>query len=79
MEMHPSIITGHVVKENHTIDWEGEVYGYTDTDWTARGVKEAVEIRKIGAHAMNWDRAPPTSIIVLQVADEEDVTVCHKQ
>ena len=26
-----------------------------DTDWTARGVKNAVEIRKTGAHAMNRD------------------------
>ena len=26
-----------------------------DTDWTSRGVKEAVEIRKTGPHAMNRD------------------------
>ena len=24
-----------------------------DTDWTARGLKEAVDIRKTGAHSMN--------------------------
>ena len=39
----------------HTIDWEGATSLARDTDWTARAVKEAVEIRKTGAHAMNRD------------------------
>ena len=46
-----------------------------DTEWTARGVKEAVEIRKNGAYSMNRDGGHhqlPT--IVLQAAGEEDVT-----
>ena len=54
-EMHPSAIMDHVTKENHIIDWEGVKFPARDTDWTARGVKEAVKIRKIGAHAMNKD------------------------
>ena len=45
----------HVMKENH-IDWEGVKFPARDTDWTARGVKEAVEIRNPGANAMNRDR-----------------------
>ena len=55
-ELHPSSITDHVAKENHTIDWEGVKFPARDTDWTARGVKEAVEIRRTGAHAMTRDR-----------------------
>ena len=43
------------MKENCTIDWEGATFPARDMDWTARGVKEAVEVRKIGAHAMNRD------------------------
>ena len=39
----------------HSIDWEGVKFLARDTDWTARGVKDAVEIRKTGAHAMNRD------------------------
>ena len=73
-------ITDHVAKKNHTIAREGVKFLARYTDWTVRGVKEAVEIRKIGAHAMNRDGGvSPTSIIVLQVAGEEDVTICHKQ
>ena len=45
-----------VAKENHTIDWEGVKFPTRDTDWTARGVKEAVEIRTTGHHTMNRDR-----------------------
>ena len=56
MELHLSAITDHVAKENHTIDWEGVKFPARDTDWTARWVKEAVEIRKTGAHTMNRDR-----------------------
>ena len=50
MELHLSAITDHVAKENHTIDWEGVKFPARDTDWTARAVKEAVEIRKRAAH-----------------------------
>ena len=39
---------------------------------------EPVEIRKTGAHDMNRDGALLTTFIVLKVADEEDVTICHK-
>ena len=53
--MHPSAITNNVAKENHTIDWEGVNFLVRDTNWTARGAKEAIKIRKTGAHAMNRD------------------------
>ena len=55
MEVHPSVITDHVAKEKHTIDWEGVKFPTRNACWTARGVKEAVEIRKIGSHVMNRD------------------------
>ena len=55
MTLHPLAITDHVAKENHTIDWEGMKFPVRDTAWTARGMKEAVEIRKIGAHTTNRD------------------------
>ena len=54
MEVYPSAITDHAVKENHTMDWEGVKYPATDTNWTASGV-EAVDIRKTGGHSMNRD------------------------
>ena len=54
-ELHPSAITDHVAKQSHTIDWEGVKLPARDTDLTARGVKEAVKIRKTGANAMNRD------------------------
>ena len=56
MELHPLAITDHVVKKNHTIDWEGVKFPARDTDWIARRVNEAVEIRKTEAHAINRDR-----------------------
>ena len=54
-EVHPSAITDHVAKDNHTIDWDKVKFPARDSDWTTRGVKESVEINKIGAHAMNRD------------------------
>ena len=45
-----------VVKEHHTIDWEDVLFPAGVSDWNlAIGVKEAVEIRKTGAHVMNRD------------------------
>ena len=45
----------HVGKGNHTIEWESVTFPTRDTAWTARGVKEAVEIRKTVAQVMNRD------------------------
>ena len=36
MELHPSAIVDHIMKANHTIDWEGVKFLARDTDWTAR-------------------------------------------
>ena len=36
-EMHPSAITDHVAKENHTIDWVGVKFPVRYIHWTARG------------------------------------------
>ena len=55
MELHPLAIMDNVAKENLTIDWECVKFPARDSDWTAKGVKEAVKIRKTGAHAMNRD------------------------
>ena len=55
VEMHPSTIMDQAGKENHTIDWEGLTFPVRDTDWSARVVTKAVEIRKTGAHSMNRD------------------------
>ena len=77
--MHSSTITDHVAKENHTIVWEGAKFPVRDTDWTARGAKEAVKIRKHEPTPRTGMGMPPTIIIVLQVADEEDVAICNKQ
>ena len=53
MEVHPLAIMDHIVKENHTIDWEDVKLPVRDTDWIDRGVKEVIMIRKTGAHTMN--------------------------
>ena len=56
-EVHPSAIMDHAAKENQTIDWEGVKFPNRDTDWMARGVKEAVEIRNAGKatrHEQGW-------------------------
>ena len=45
----------HVVKENHTIDFEGVKLPTRETDRTAREVRESVKIIKTGSHAMNRD------------------------
>ena len=55
MELHPYTIMDLVVKENHTIDWDGVTFPTRDTDWIGRGMKEAVNIRKTQAQAMNRD------------------------
>ena len=54
-EVHSLTITDHVAKENHITDWEGLTFPARDTDWTARGAEEAVEIRKTRAHFTNRD------------------------
>ena len=37
-ELHPSAITDHVTKNNHTIDWEGVKFTSRDSDTTKRGI-----------------------------------------
>ena len=54
-EVHPSAITDHVTKNNHTIDWEGVNLPCRDCDTTKRGIWEAIAIKRTGAHAMNRD------------------------
>ena len=54
-EVHPSAITDHVTRNNHTIDWEGVKFPSRDSDSTKRGIREAIAIKKTGAHAMNCD------------------------
>ena len=51
---------------------------YTICDWTTRGVKEAIEIRK--TEVMPWTGmvVPPTTIVVHTVAGEEGIAACHK-
>ena len=57
-EVHPSDITDHIARNNHTIDWEGVKLTSRDSDTTKRGIREAIAIKKIWAHAMNCDGGP---------------------
>ena len=58
------------------IDWEGVKIPTRDTDWTSRGVKKPIEIRKTGAHSMNRDAGcNQLTNFVLQAAGEEDVAI----
>ena len=52
-EMHPSAITDHVTRNDHTIDWEGVKFPSRDSDTTKRDIWEAIVIKKTGAHAIN--------------------------
>ena len=56
LEVHPSVITDHAMKKNHTIDWKGIKVHVRDTNWTAGVVKEAVMIRKKQSplHEQGW-------------------------
>ena len=55
-EHHQSALTDHVAACNHTIDWEGVKLPAKDQDWTTRGIREAICIRKAGLHAINRDK-----------------------
>ena len=55
-EYHPSALMDHLAQFNHTIDWEGVKRPMAESHWKARGIKEAVQIRKTGPHVMNRDR-----------------------
>ena len=80
MELHPLAITDPVAKEDHTIDWDGVKFPVRDTDWTSRGVNGGSRDQKDRSphHEQGWD-ARLTTIIVLQVAGEEDVAICYKR
>ncbi len=45
-ELNKSLITDHVNKENHVIDWEGAKILGRECDRTARWIREAIKIRK---------------------------------
>ena len=48
-------MTDHEAVGNHTIVWEGVKLPAQDPDWTKRGIREAICIRKAGPHAINRD------------------------
>ena len=54
-KVHPSAITDHVIKNNHTIDWKGVIFPSRACDIIKRGIWEAIAIKKTGAHAINCD------------------------
>ena len=54
-EFHPSAITDHVTRNNHTIDWEGVKFPSRDCDTIRRDIWESIAIKKTGAHALNHD------------------------
>ena len=54
-KVHPSVITDHATKNNHTIDWQGVKFLSRDCDTTKRGVWEAIAIKRTGSPTMNCD------------------------
>ena len=46
-EMWGSALTDHAVKENHVIDWESAMIVEKEREDLARGIKEAIYIRKL--------------------------------
>ena len=55
MEIHKSAITDHAASENHTIDWDNVTLPVKESDWTGRGIMEAIVIRKEEERSMNRD------------------------
>ena len=54
-EHHKSALTDHVAVCNHAINWDGVKLPAKDPDWTKRGIREAICIKKAGPHAINCD------------------------
>ena len=54
-EQHKSAITDHVAQANHIIDWDKAKILDRDTNPFSRKIRESVEIRKMGAMAINRD------------------------
>ena len=53
LQTEQSALTDDVAVCKHTIDWEGLKLPAKDPDWTKRGIREAICIRKAGPHAIN--------------------------
>ena len=53
--VHKSAITDHVSQLNHLIDWDSAKLVERERDWTIRGMKEAMIIRKNKEKCMNRD------------------------
>lgn len=45
-KVNKSAIADHATQKNHVIDWEGAKIIDREADWTVRGMKEAIAIRK---------------------------------
>ena len=54
-EQHKSAITDHVAQENHIIKWDEAKILDRDSNTFSRRIREAIEIRKKGAKAINRD------------------------
>ena len=54
-EQHKSAITDHVAQENHIINWDEAKILDRDSNTFSRRIREAIEIRKKGAKAINRD------------------------
>ena len=54
-EYHTSALTDHVAQSNHTIDWGQARLPVKEANWTIRGIREAVTIKKAGPRALNRD------------------------
>ncbi|XP_072048371.1 uncharacterized protein [Amphiura filiformis] len=56
-EQHKSAITDHIAQENHVIECEGAKALDRDSNAFTRSIREAIQIRKKGAKAINRDEA----------------------
>ncbi len=54
-EIHKSAITDHIAQQNHVVDWEGARILDRDSNSFTRRIREAIQIRKKGATAINRD------------------------
>ena len=54
-EYQPSALTDHVAQSNHTIDWHVVKLPMSESHCKISGIKETVQICKMGPHTMNQD------------------------
>ena len=52
-EYHPSALTNNIAQSNHMIDWEKVKFLVKEPAWMTKGIKEAIQTKKMISNALN--------------------------